>query len=414
MTARFAATPGSRRWIVSLAALTAITALSIDMSLPAQPTLAQVFGVSPETAALSLSFFLLAFAIAQLFVGYLSDSIGRRRVMLAGLGLFVVAGIACALSPTIHVLLACRVLQGVGAAAVPVVARAMIRDTQHPGDAARFLSTMLATLAVAPMIAPTLGSALLNTFGWRSIFVTLAGVGAVLAALSYFTLDETLPVERRRPASPAGLVRGFGQYFTTPGVQLPILISCATFAGQFAYIAVSPFVLMEGYGVPASSYSIYFAVTALALMFGSITGGKILKAGRSTGGMLVIGTTILFAGGVLVAIGTHTSSSTLAFVVPMLVYFFGAGLTSPSATAMAMEPAPQLAGTASSAIGSLTMIAGSLSGYETTRFGGSSPTTFALVVAVMGAFAFVLATTAAVLRLRQKQHESRYPHVAHR
>ena len=405
---RYASAVGSRRWIATLAALTAIVAMSIDMSLPAQPTLARTFGVSAETAALNLSLFMIAFAGAQLFVGYLSDAIGRRAVMIGGLTVFTLAAIACAASPSIEVLLACRALQGAAASAAPVVARAMVRDTQPAGQAARLLSTMLATLAIAPMIAPTIGSALLYSLGWRAIFAALAICGAALLLYAHLTLVETLPVVRRTPMTFTGLVRGFARFFATRGTRLPLLISCASFAGLFAYVAGSPFVLVQGYGVAAEHFGFYFALTALAIMLGSITGGRMLRAGRSPGAMLVIGASILLAGGILVTITSRIDGLGVAgFVAPMVVYFFGSGITSPSATALAMEPVPQLAGTASSVIGSFTMISGSLAGYETTRVGGTSPTAFAHVALAMGAFAFVLAVFAAYLRRRQKQDAAR-------
>lgn len=368
--------------------MTAVTALSIDMSLPAQPALAEAFGVSSSTAQLTLSLFLLGFAAAQIITGYLSDVLGRRRVMLGGLALFTVSGVACAASPTIEVLLACRVLQGIGAAAAPVVARAMVRDAVPGAQSARLLSTMLAALAVAPMIAPVIGGALLGAFGWRAIFVMLAVTGALFFALAAATLTETLAPEKRSSHS---LVRGFATFFRTPGTRLPMFVSCASFAGQFAYISDSPFVLIDGYHVPPSHYGFYFAATALALMIGSLGGGAMLRAGRSPRAMLALGATLLLAGGVLVVVLTRAELGVMGFVGPMLVYFLGIGLASPSATALAMEPVPHLAGTASAAIGSLQMTAGALSGYETTRIGGSSPRLFASVVLVMGTLAFLLA-----------------------
>lgn len=372
--------------------MTAVVALSIDMSLPAQPTLAATFDVSAETAQLTLSLFMLGFAISQLFVGYLSDAFGRRRVMIAGLVMYAIAGVACAASPSIEVLLGFRVLQGIGASAGPVVARAMVRDTQPAKHAARILSTMLAALAVAPMVAPVIGGALLHALGWRSIFTTLAVCGVVMLVIAHGTLEETLAPEQRSPASVAGLVRNLVKFFRTPGTRLPTAISCAVFAGQFAYIADSPFVLIEGYGVSSDAFGIYFAMTALALMLGSLAGARMLRAGRSPAAMIAFGATVLLVGGVLVAIGTRVGHLGIAgFMVPMVLYFFGAGVTSPSATALAMEPVPQLAGTASSAIGLLTMSSGALAGYESTRLGGSSPTIFATVVLVMGAIAAAMA-----------------------
>ncbi|HET9991898.1 MAG TPA: multidrug effflux MFS transporter [Kofleriaceae bacterium] len=386
---------GSRRWIATLSAMTAVTALSIDMSLPAQPTLATVFDVSSETAQLTLSLFLIAFAAAQLVTGYVSDALGRRPVLIAGLVLFALSGVACALSPSIEVLLACRVVQGFGAAAAPVVARAMVRDTQPAHQAARLLSTMLAALAVAPMIAPQLGSWLLELSNWRAIFVALAVCGVILLVLAAATLPETHAHDRRITGGGIrGLFRGFREFFRTPGTRLPVFVSCATFAGQFAYISDSPFVLMEGYHVSPRHYAYYFGATALALMIGSLAGRAILRAGQSPRLLLRVGTLLLLVGGIAVVIGTHGGFGLAGFFVPMLVYFIGVGLTSPSATALAMEPVPHLAGTASAAVGSLQMTCGAIAGYATTRIGGSSPLVFADVVVVMGAIAFALAFAA--------------------
>ncbi len=396
-------TIGSTRWIITLAAMTTVIALSIDMSLPAQPKLAEVFDVDAATAGLTLSLFMIGFAIAQLLVGYLSDAWGRRRVLLAGLLLFSIAAIACAFAPTIEVLLVCRVLQGIGGSAAPVVARAMVRDTQPAQQAARLLSTMLATLAIAPMIAPSIGGVLLALLGWRSIFATLALCGFVLMFIAHRRLSETLPVERRLVASPMGLVRGFRTFFAARGTKLPILISCASFAGQFAYIAVSPFVYMEGYGVSSEAFGVYFGLTAVALMLGSILGGRMLRAGRSPGAMTVIGTGILVLGGIAVTIGTRVESMGIAgFLVPLIIYFFGVGIAQPSATALALEPVPHIAGTASAAIGFLTMTSGATAGYLTMKIGGSDPHAFAQVVAVMAVISAVIAIAAAWARRRRR------------
>ncbi|MCW5806941.1 MAG: multidrug effflux MFS transporter [Deltaproteobacteria bacterium] len=383
---------GSRRWIGTLAAVTAIVALSIDMSLPAQPTLARAFDVRGETAQLTLTLFLIGFACAQLVAGYLSDAWGRRRVMCGGLILFVAGGVACAVAPTIEVLLARRVIQGIGAAGAPVVARAMVRDTQPSQQAARLLSTMLAAIAIAPMIAPLVGAGLLEVVGWRGIYAALAACGVVMLAVAYGTLPETLPVERRAASvSVRGIARSYVKFLATPGTVLPMLVSCAAFAGQFGYIADSPFVLVEGYGLSEQMFGVVFGATALALMLGSIAGGRMLRAGRQPATMLRIGTVLLLAGGATVVLGTRADIGLVGFVAPMLVYFFGIGLTSPSATALAMEPCPQLAGTASAAIGFCTMTAGAFAGYQTTKLGGSSPDAFAIGAGAMAVVAAALA-----------------------
>ncbi len=383
---------GSTRWVITLAAATAITALSTDMSLPAQPTLARAFDVTADAAQLTLSLFLIAFAVTQIFVGYLSDVWGRRPVMIGGLAVYVAASVGCAASPSFGVLVACRVLQGMGAASGPVIARAMVRDTQQPNDVARVMSSMLATLQIAPMIAPAIGGALLGALGWRAIFAALAGFGISILAVGYRGMPETLPVERRAAPSPRGLIGNLYRFFATPGTRLPLLIGCASFAGQFAYIAASPFVLMTGYGVSKAAFSGYFAATAIAVMAGSLFTARRLRAERTPVQMLVLGTGLLLAGGILVLIGTRIEALGIAgFLVPMLIYFFGVGVTSPCAGALALAPVREIAGTASAAIGVSVMTAGATSSYVTIKLGGSSPAVFAVVIAAMGASAAVLA-----------------------
>lgn len=375
--------------------MTAVVAMSIDTSLPAQPTLARVFDVGDDTAQLTLSLFIAAFAAAQLVTGYLSDAWGRRRVLVVGLALFAAAGAACAAAPSIEVLLACRVLAGAAAAAAPVVARAMVRDTQPASEAARLLSAMLAVLAIAPMIAPTIGGTLLDLGGWRAIFGLLAALGAALFVLAQATLVETLPADRRRPPSLRGLFAAYKTFLTTPGTRLPLFVGCAAFVGQFAWISVSPFVLMDRYAVSARAYGMYFGATALAIMIGSLAGGRMIRAGLSPRRMVLAGSALLALGGLAVAAVTHASELGIAgFMPPLLVYFIGIGMTSPSATAIAMEPVPEIAGTASAAVGFASMASGALSGYLTTRLAGTSPRGFGAVLAVVGVCALLLAIAA--------------------
>ena len=378
---------GSRRWVLSLAALTGTTALSIDMSLPAQPALVRELSVTPEVAQLTLGLFLAGFALGQLVFGFLSDALGRRRVLLAGLAGFTLAGVACASTSSIGFLLAARVVQGLSSAASPVIARAMVRDTQPAAGAARMLSTIMAVLALAPMLAPLVGGFLLAHFAWQAIFLMLAAIGALFSALSAFTLPETLPPERRVPLSLAATLAGFARFFRTPGTLVPTLLVCLSFAGQFAFIADSPFVLIDRFAVSPSNFGFYFAAVALALMLGSISGRRRL-ARQLPARVLASGALTLCAGGVLVALGVQFPVlGRFGLVVPALVYFFGIGLTSPSATAIAMHPVPEIAGTASATIGALTMIAGATSGYVTTHLGGNDPRILGLVMGSVGLIA---------------------------
>jgi DHA1 family bicyclomycin/chloramphenicol resistance-like MFS transporter len=390
--------------VFTLAAVTAVTALSIDMSLPAQPAIARDFGVRSDIAQLTLSLFLVGFASTQIVFGSLSDAFGRLRVLLAGFALFTVAGAACALSPAIEVLLVARFLQGVGASAGPVIARAMVRDTQATSAAARTLSTIVSVLAIAPMIAPLIGAALLDWFGWPAIFAAHGCLGIALSLLAAFTLSETLPPEKRYSLSFDALRRGFARYFGTRATLVPTALICLGFVGQFSFISNSPFVLIEGYGVTPEHFSLYFGATALALMVGSIIGRRLLQH-HAPVRVLAIGALGLCAGGVLILAGVRAPGLGAAGIVaPMIVYCAGVGMAFPSSIALALEPVAEIAGLASAIIGSLQMFSGALAGYIVTRIGGRDPHTLAEVVACAGVLAALLAFYEA--RAAQAQNDS--------
>ena len=392
-TPRFASAIGSKRWILTLSACPALSALSTDMSLPALPALAHAYHVSPETAQLSLSLFMIGFAGALLVVGHLSDAWGRRPVLLGGLVLFATAALGCAVAPTIELLLVCRTLQGIGCSMAPVVARAMLRDTHSAAELARLSSIMLAAMATAPMIAPFIGASMLRVFDWPAIFAMQAVIGIALFAIAHLTLRETLAKDRRVVASLPSLGRGYVQFFSTPGTRVPLLIGCACFAGQFAYIADSPQVLIVGYGVSEDAFGFYFAATAVATVVGSLAGARILRAGRGPRAMVMIGTTILAVAGLLVTVGTQIDDlGILGFLVPMMLFFLGVGITAPSASALALQPVPHLAGTAAASMLFAMFAVGAPTGYYTTKIGGTDPRIFAFVTLAMGALALVLAS----------------------
>ncbi|WP_394840858.1 multidrug effflux MFS transporter [Pendulispora brunnea] len=378
-----------------MSALIAITALAIDMSLPAQPTLVREFRTISDHAQLTLSVFLMGYAMGQPIAGYLADARGRRGVLLTGLVVFSLAGFACAASTSLRLLIAWRFVQGLGAASGTVVAQAMVRDTHTEAGAARVFARMIAILALAPTLAPLVGGQLLAYAGWRAIFVTLGLCGAVLAALSALTLNETL--EARHPPSLGGMATGMLQFVRTPATRLPACIVALSFACQFAFISASPFVLLEGYRVHPSHFAIYFGATAVALMLGSAWGARLLGKGLAPRHVVAFGAYALLGGGLLALALVHApATGALGLVLPMLACFFGLGLMSPSATAMAMAPVPAIAGTASAILGLLEMSAGSLSGYLNAKIGGADARILALQIACLA-----VACTAITFAMRE-------------
>lgn len=368
--ARRPAAPRPRGLTALIAALTALPALSIDMNLPALPALADGFGVEPGDAQLSIGLFLLGFAAAQLGCGPLSDRFGRRPVLLAGLGLFAAAGLCCGLAPSLPVLLACRVLQGAGACAGTVLARAVIRDLFSGEAAAAKLSQATAIMALGPILAPAAGALVLAAFGWRAIFLVLGLGGLALLLAAAFGLAETIPAKRRDALAPRALARDAAGFFRDRKALGDALVAAFLFGGMFAYVAASPFALMEALGVGTAAFSGLFALTALGIMAGSLAGPRLVRAAgrrRVVLGGLVLGAA---AGSALFALALAGRPALPAVVALVALYTFTRGMVVPVATAAAMEPMGHAAGLASGLIGAMQMAAAALAASGVGLLGG--------------------------------------------
>lgn len=372
-----------------LAAMTGLTALAIDMSLPAMPQLQHAFGASTASVQLTLSLFLLGFACGQLVSGPLSDRIGRRPVLLAGLGLFTVAGLLCAASPSLPLLVLFRCLQGMGASVGPVISRAVVRDRFASRQGAAVLSQITQIMIVAPLIAPTLGGHLLVHTGWPAIFLVLGGSGALLWLACWRWLPETghpAPQEAARPAVAAGF-RGVLSHRASLRHTLTI---CFSHAGMFAYISGSPFVFIEVFGIARENFGYYFALTAVCLMLGATTNR--MSLGRfSPSTLLRRGVFVVFGAALLLLAAVRAGAGgPISVVAPMMLYLFGLGLVQPNATSAAMAPHRNLAGVASSVIGSVQTLGGAVAGYCVGAFYDHTPLSLAATVAVLGTLTFLV------------------------
>jgi DHA1 family bicyclomycin/chloramphenicol resistance-like MFS transporter len=384
--------PESRFFIVLLAALTAMTALSIDMSLPALPTLVRVLHVAPDRAQLTLGVFLLGFAGGQLFAGPASDRFGRRPVLLLGLGAFSLAGFGCALSQSMEALLALRFVQGVTACVGPVLGRAAVRDHFHAARAARFLSSLIAVFAVAPLVAPILGGQLLRRFGWHSIFWALGGLGVVLFALTALFFGESLKRPDPDALRPARLFGNVGTFLGHRASLAHGLIVFFVFGAQFAYIAGSPFVIIEVFGVSADRYGLFFGGTAACLMVGASLNSRLLLR-VAPARLLRAGLLVLVASGAALAAAALAGAGLAATFAPLLVFFVGLGLVSPNATAAVLEPMAHMAGAASSLLGVFQMVGGAFAGWLVGALYDRTARPMALTVAGLGAMALLVHAT---------------------
>ncbi|MGH7413328.1 MAG: multidrug effflux MFS transporter [Candidatus Rokuibacteriota bacterium] len=376
---------------VLLTAVVGLGALSIDMLLPSLPAIAAGFGAAPATAQLTVTLFLMAFAASQLVYGPLSDRVGRRWVLIGGLGLYTVAGLACALAPTIGVLIGARVLQALGGGTGPVVARAVIRDLYDRERAARVFSYMGMAHALNPMLAPIAGGYLHEAFGWRAIFVVLAGLGTLFVALMIAGVSETNA--RRDPTAlqPGQLTRNATVLLTDRSYLAYVLVNALMFGGQFAFISGSAFVLIGVLGLSPSAFGLCFGAVALGIMTGTFLSGRFgvalgldrtIQAGTALGAA---------AGLVLAGLAWSGILTVAAVVVPMFVFAVGLGLTLPNGMAGAIGPFPRMAGLAAAVAGFLQMTGSALYSLAVGHFydGTARPMTAAIAlagVAALGCF----------------------------
>ena len=279
------------RLVIVLGSINAIGPLSIDMYLPAFPEIARDLGSSASQVQLTLTACVAGLALGQLFIGPLSDRLGRRAPLMAAMLTYAVASVLCSLAPSAPVLIALRFLQGLAGAGGIVISRAVVRDLHSGAAAVRLFSSLMLVTGLAPILAPLAGAQLLAFTSWRGIFVVLAVLSALIAVLVALGLGETLPPERRSDngvrrtlAIMRGLLRN--RWFVGHA-----LAGGLGFGALFAYIAGSPFVLQGIYGVSPQLYSVLFAMNGLGLIAGSqvnarLVGrfgpGKLLRAGLTS------------------------------------------------------------------------------------------------------------------------------------
>jgi MFS transporter, DHA1 family, multidrug resistance protein len=362
----------------------AIGSLSIDMALPALPATAQALGAQPATVQLTVTLFLAGFALAQLIHGPLSDRIGRRRVLLGGLVVYVAGGLACWAAPSARLLVLARVLQALGAGSGPVIGRAVIRDLYEPARAARVLGYMGTAMALTPILAPIVGGVLHVAFGWRAVYLALATCGAVFLGIATLLVPETN--RRRDPDAlrPGHLATNAADLLGDRGFLGYVLVVALMFGGQFAFISGSAFVLIEVLAVPPDVYGLCFGLVAFGIMTGSFLAARL--AGRmGLDRLIAAGTGLGAVAGCLMAALAWSGVFTVSAVIgPMYVFAVGLGVVLPTAIAGAIGPFPRTAGLASAVLGFLQLTAAAAYGTLVGRFYDGTPVPMTMAIAVAG------------------------------
>lgn len=380
------------RLVLILGALTAFAPLSIDMYLPSFPTLEKDLRATSSAVQFSLAAFFIGLALGQAFYGPLADRFGRKRPLYAGLTLYVLASIGCALAPNIETLIALRFVQAVGGCAGIVIARAMVRDLFDHHSSAKVFSMLVLVLGVAPILAPVAGGYMLKYFSWRAIFVflTVFGIGCLIA--SAFALKETLPDSaRNNHSSPIrNALHVYGQLLADRRFNGYALAGGVAQAGLFAYISNSPFVFIKLYGISEQSYSLLFGVNALGLIAASQINHRLLARWKPD--EILSKVVLLIAGfGLLMLLMAMSGWGGMWGVWPPLFAFVTTlGFSFPNMIAGAMAHQADRAGSASALMGTLQFGAATLAGSLVGAFHNHSAVPMAAVIAGCGMSALAL------------------------
>ncbi len=379
--------------LLILGALSAFGPLAIDMYLPAFPAIGAALSADAEQVQLSLSVYFLGLASGQLLYGPLADRFGRRKPLLVGVLLFCLASFACAMAPTLEWLLTARFVQALGGCAGMVVTRAVVRDLCAPIDAAKAFSQLMLIMGVAPILAPLLGGAMLKVAGWPSIFWFLTAFSALFALAVYFFLPETLP--DNVPASK--LSSALGRYLgllREPVFMFHSLTGGVAMAGMFAYIAGSPYIFIELYGLSVDHYAWLFGTNAAGFILFAQFNSRLLR--RHTPLNLLKGTTAVYlaATASLLLVALSHSPSIWLFLPPLFCSVAVISLVIPNASACALAGHGHQAGVASALMGTMQFAIAGLTSAAVGWLHDGSNVPMALVMASCGLVTVIMALLA--------------------
>ena len=385
--------PGTLALTLLLSLLTALGPLTMDMYLPSLPAIGRALDASTAAVQLTISSYLLGFAVGQILYGPLSDRVGRRPVILAALVIYVAATVVCAVAQTIGILIALRFVQALGGAGCIVLARAAVRDLYSGERAGRELSLMGSITAFAPIVAPAIGGLLQDAFGWRASFYLLVVFALVAGATAARFLPETLRQRASGPFSFGAMGALYRSVLVHRGFLANLGILVAAFVGLFAWISGAPFVMQGLYAMTPVAFGAAYAVGAAGYMVGAYVAARVvmrLGLDRTVG----MGAVIMAAGGLAMAASVALGLSSVAWLVgTMTIYLAGMGLVLPQTQAGALTPFADRAGTASSLLGFAQQSSAAIAAAAIGHFLGTSAWPVAGTIGMAGVVGLVLWVT---------------------
>jgi DHA1 family bicyclomycin/chloramphenicol resistance-like MFS transporter len=375
--------------IVLLGALTAFAPVSIDMYLPALPTIGLAFKAAAGQVQLSLAAFFLGLAVGQAFYGPISDRFGRKQPLYAGLVLFAIASAGCALSTSIDMLIVLRFFQALGACSGQVIARAVVRDLFEPRESARVFSLLLLVMGVSPILAPLVGGQILQWFEWRVVFWVITALAVFGLAGVILRVPETHREENKRSLN-LGKVLGVYYELVTDRTFIGYAVTGAlAMAGLYTYIVATPFVFIELFHVPSNRFGIFFGINAIGLIAASQVNVRLIR--RFDTDMIIRKVLVVeVATGFLLLAGTVAGVIGLpGTAVLLFVYIASVGCLFPNTTALAMAAHGNKAGSASALVGTLQFTLAAIAASAVGAANNGTALPMAAVIAACAAAAFL-------------------------
>ena len=350
--------PSLFRTAAILALMSMVGPFAIDMFLPAMPAIAEDLGASETAVQGTITFYFLAFGIAQLLYGPWADMSGRKPPIYTGLAIFALGSVGAVIAPSIEMLIVARMVQGLGGAALMVVPRAIIRDLYTGHEATRVMSLIMLVISVSPMLAPLAGSGVIALAGWRAVFAVLGAVAIACMLLALFAQPETLAPERRTPVNLGAFGRGARTLARAPVFLGLTFIGAFGMASFFTFISFAPFVYQQEFGLTPTGFSLLFAVNAIGF-FGASQVAAPLGMRFTAARVMLVGTSG-FALFTVLLLGLGLTGLASLPVITVFLFLGNAflGLVIPTSMVMALEEHGDIAGLASSLGGTLQMLTG--------------------------------------------------------
>lgn len=389
---------GIIRLALMLGLFSSLGPFTIDMYLPAFPEIMLQLNSSNSLVQFSLTACLLGLALGQLVIGSLSDVHGRKRILLYSMGLYIIFSIACALATHISLLISFRFVQGFAAAAGIVISRAIARDLYSGRELTQFFSLLVLVGNIGPLVAPVSGSGILTFASWAGVFFFLALLGSLLWIMTKWGLTETLPPERRTPSNLAQQIRNYGLLLSNRLFLGYILTQGIMVAGVFAYVAGTPFIYQNIYGVSPTTFALLFSSNGISLIIGSQIVGRMAKRVEMTL-FVKLGLILSILSSVAVLTSSLLQGPLFTLVLPLFFFVGSIGMTSTAVFSLAMEGQARIAGSAAALLGVVPYLLGAL----TAPLVGISDEKTAMPLALIILVSSTLASLAYYLLARPKE-----------